>query len=101
VAHPTISSNAYVLAQDPFGNYVVQYSLDLGEPLFTEPLVAMFQGRVPQLSKHKFSSNVIEKCLRRAQKPAKDIVLIEEMLQPSELNRLLQDSFANYVIRQP
>jgi len=89
---------AYVLVQDPFGNYVVQYILDLNEPIFTEPLVAMFQGRVGQLSKQKFSSNVIEKCLRCAQEPSKDM-LIEEMLQPNELDRLLRDSFANYVIQ--
>jgi len=93
-----ISNNAYVLVQDPFGNYVVQYILDLNEPIFTEPLVAMFQGRVGQLSKQKFSSNVIEKCLRCAQEPSKDM-LIEEMLQPNELDRLLRDSFANYVIQ--
>ncbi|KAM3078180.1 hypothetical protein ACMFMG_002523 [Clarireedia jacksonii] len=93
-----ISNNAYVLVQDPFGNYVVQYILDLNEPIFTEPLVGMFQGRVAQLSKQKFSSNVIEKCLRCAQEPSKDM-LIEEMLQPTELDRLLRDSFANYVIQ--
>jgi hypothetical protein len=93
-----ISDNAYILVQDPFGNYVVQYILDLNEPVFTEPLVAMFAGRVGQLSKQKFSSNVIEKCLRCAQEPSKDM-LIEEMLQPSELDRLLRDSFANYVIQ--
>ncbi|TVY84508.1 Pumilio domain-containing protein [Lachnellula suecica] len=93
-----ISNTAIQLVQDPFGNYVVQYILDLNEPIFTEPLVAMFQGRVPQLSKQKFSSNVIEKCLRCAQEPSKDM-LIEEMLQPSELDRLLRDSFANYVIQ--
>jgi hypothetical protein len=93
-----ISDNAFTLVQDPFGNYVVQYILDLNEPVFTEPLVAMFQGRVGQLSRQKFSSNVIEKCLRCAQEPSKDM-LIEEMLQPSELDRLLRDSFANYVIQ--
>lgn len=93
-----ISNNAYILVQDPFGNYVVQYILDLNEPVFTEPLVQMFRGRVGQLSKQKFSSNVIEKCLRCAQEPSKDM-LIDEMLQPSELDRLLRDSFANYVIQ--
>lgn len=93
-----ISNNAYTLVQDPFGNYVVQYILDLNEAVFTEPLVAMFQGRVGQLSRQKFSSNVIEKCLRCAQEPSKDM-LIDEMLQPSELDRLLRDSFANYVIQ--
>lgn len=93
-----ISNNAYVLVQDPFGNYVVQYILDLNEPIFTEPLVTMFKGRVCQLSKQKFSSNVIEKCLRCAQESTKDI-LIEELLQPNELDRILRDSFANYVIQ--
>ena len=93
-----ISNNAYNLVQDPFGNYVIQYILDLNEPVFTEPLVGMFAGRVGQLSKQKFSSNVIEKCIRCAQDPTKDM-LIEEMLQPSELDRLLRDSFANYVIQ--
>lgn len=93
-----ISNNAFVLVQDPFGNYVVQYILDLNEPIFTEPLVGMFQGHAGQLSKQKFSSNVIEKCLRCAQEPSKDM-LIEEMLQPAELDRLLRDSFANYVIQ--
>lgn len=93
-----ISNNAYVLVQDPFGNYVVQYILDLNEPLFTEPLVRMFQGKVGQLSKQKFSSNVIEKCLRCSQEDSKDM-LINEMLQPAELDRLLRDSFANYVIQ--
>jgi hypothetical protein len=93
-----ISNNAFVLVQDPFGNYVVQYILDLNEPVFTEPLVAMFQGRVGQLSRQKFSSNVIEKCLRCAEEASKDM-LIEEMLAPSELDRCLRDSFANYVIQ--
>ncbi|KAH8820489.1 armadillo-type protein [Xylogone sp. PMI_703] len=93
-----ISNNAFTLVQDPFGNYVVQYILDLNEPVFTEPLVAMFQGRICQLSKQKFSSNVIEKCLRCAQDPSKDMI-VEEMLQPRELDSLLRDSFANYVIQ--
>ena len=93
-----ISNNAITLVQDPFGNYVVQYILDLNESMYTEPLVAMFQGRVGQLSRQKFSSNVIEKCLRCALEPSKDM-MIEEMLQPNELDRLLRDSFANYVIQ--
>jgi hypothetical protein len=30
------------LVQDPFGNYVVQYILDLAEPSFTNPLCSTF-----------------------------------------------------------
>lgn len=93
-----ITEHARILVQDPFGNYVVQYIIDLNEPTFTEPVVQMFQGCIGQLSRHKFSSNVIEKCLRCAQAPSKDLI-VEEMLAPVEIERLLRDSFANYVIQ--
>lgn len=93
-----ISRNAFPLVQDPFGNYVVQYILDLGEAAYTEPLIQSFLGHVPALSKQKFSSNVIEKCLRTADSPMKQL-LIEEMLQSNELERMLRDSYANYVIQ--
>lgn len=93
-----ISDHAITLVQDPFGNYVVQYILDLNEPIFTEPLVHMFQGRVGLLARQKFSSNVIEKCLRCASEQAKDM-LIEELLNPSEMLKILSDSFANYVVQ--
>ena len=93
-----ITEHARILVQDPFGNYVVQYIIDLNEPTFTEPIVAMFSGCVSQLSRHKFSSNVIEKCLRCAQGPSKDMI-VEEMLTAQEIERLLRDSFANYVVQ--
>jgi hypothetical protein len=93
-----ITSNAFSLVQDPFGNYVVQYILDLGEPHFTEPLCEAFRGNVPALSKQKFSSNVIEKCLRTADYQISR-VMIDEMLAGNELEKMLRDSFANYVIQ--
>lgn len=93
-----ITDHAPVLVQDPFGNYVVQYIIDLNEPSFTEPVVAMFRGRITQLSRHKFSSNVIEKCLRCAMDQSKDMI-VDELLAPGEMDRLLRDSFANYVIQ--
>ncbi|CAI6098499.1 unnamed protein product, partial [Clonostachys chloroleuca] len=93
-----ITEHSRILVQDPFGNYVVQYIIDLNEPTFTEPVVAMFQGCISALSRHKFSSNVIEKCLRCAQTPSKDMI-VEEMLSPQEMERLLRDSFANYVVQ--
>ncbi|KAF6841318.1 RNA-binding protein [Colletotrichum musicola] len=93
-----ITEHAPILVQDPFGNYVVQYIIDLNEPSFTEPIVRMFQTRIGQLSRHKFSSNVIEKCLRCSQEPSRDMI-VEELLTPGEIERLLRDSYANYVIQ--
>ena len=93
-----ITSNAFSLVQDPFGNYVVQYILDLDEPMFTKPLCLSFAGNIPSLSKQKFSSNVIEKCLRTADIDSKRM-MIEEMLHANEIERMLRDSFANYVVQ--
>ena len=93
-----ITEHARTLIQDPFGNYVVQYIIDLNESTFTEPVVEMFRGCICQLSRHKFSSNVIEKCLRCALPPSKDMI-VEELLVPQEMERLLRDSYANYVIQ--
>ncbi|CAG7972485.1 unnamed protein product [Penicillium salamii] len=93
-----ITSHSFALVQDPFGNYVVQYILDLNEPSFTNPLCATFGGNIPQLSKQKFSSNVIEKCLRTADNYMKR-ELIDEFLMGGELEKMLRDSFANYVVQ--
>lgn len=93
-----ITNNAFSLVQDPFGNYVVQYILDLGEPHFTEPLCKSFHGNIPALSKQKFSSNVIEKCLRTADHQISR-QMVDEMLSGNELEKMLRDSFANYVIQ--
>ena len=56
-----ITYHALPLVQDPFGNYVVQYVLDLGEVEYTDALVRRFLEHVSDLSVQKFSSNVIEK----------------------------------------
>ena len=93
-----ITKSAFELVQDPFGNYVVQYILDLNEPEFTRPLCESFCGRIPDLSKQKFSSNVIEKCLRTADDPTKAL-LIKEMLIGNETEKMLRDNFANYVVQ--
>ncbi|KAL8712831.1 MAG: hypothetical protein Q9220_003039 [cf. Caloplaca sp. 1 TL-2023] len=93
-----ITANAFSLVQDPFGNYVLQYIVDLQELAFTNPLCYSFQGHIPLLSKQKFSSNVIEKCLRGAESSVTRM-MIEEMLNSNELEKMLRDSFANYVVQ--
>lgn len=90
--------NAYALVQDPFGNYVVQYILDLSEPCFTEPLCQAFFGEIPALSRQKFSSNVIEKCIRCSSEATKR-GLITEIMPTRVLDKLLRDGFANYVVQ--
>jgi hypothetical protein len=53
------------LVQDPFGNYVVQYVLDLSDAKYSDSLVRRFIEPVRELSVQKFSSNVIEKVMKK------------------------------------
>lgn len=94
-----ITAHSFHLVQDPFGNYVVQYILDLNEPTFTTPMCEGFSGKIVELSKQKFSSNVIEKCIRCAEMSAK-AMMIEELLDNVEdLEQLMRDSYGNYVVQ--
>ncbi|KAL7624337.1 hypothetical protein AAE478_005899 [Parahypoxylon ruwenzoriense] len=93
-----ITENAARLVQDPFGNYVVQYIIDLNESIFTEPLVKQFRGQITKLSRHKFSSNVMEKCLRCGTDESKDM-MASELIAPGEMESLLGDPFGNYVVQ--
>ncbi|KAL4250611.1 hypothetical protein AB1N83_014074 [Pleurotus pulmonarius] len=87
-----------ILAQDPYGNYVVQYILDLNDSRFSDAVIRQFQGNVCALSVQKFSSNVIEKCVRLAEHSTRKM-LIEEFLKRSRLEKLLRDSYGNYCVQ--
>ncbi|KAG1749610.1 ARM repeat-containing protein [Suillus paluster] len=93
-----ITYNALTLVQDPYGNYVVQYILDLNDNRFSDAVIRQFTGNVCALSVQKFSSNVIEKCIRVAEHSTRKI-LIEELLNRTRLEKLLRDSYGNYCVQ--
>ncbi|KAI0218586.1 hypothetical protein L0F63_004795 [Massospora cicadina] len=93
-----ITEAAPRLVQDPFGNYVIQYVLDLAVPEYTALVIAQFVDRVGALSVQKFSSNVIEKCIRKAERATRR-QLIEELLNRERFDLLIRDSYANYVVQ--
>ena len=80
--------------QDPFGNYVVQYVLDLGQGDATGRIMKQLEGHYPELSQQKFSSNVVEKCLKLSGIELADARerVIREILTSNMLPRLLQVS---------
>ncbi|KYR00682.1 hypothetical protein DLAC_02721 [Tieghemostelium lacteum] len=93
-----VIKNALVLVQDPYGNYVVQYVLDLPFNGLASEMAKRFFGNVPILATQKFSSNVVEKCLSVTD-PTTRGVLIQEVIDYNNLLHLLQDPYANYVIQ--
>ncbi|KAI0757429.1 ARM repeat-containing protein [Daedaleopsis nitida] len=93
-----ITYNALTLVQDPYGNYVVQYILDLNDNRFSDAVIRQFTGNVCALSVQKFSSNVIEKCVRVAEHTTRKM-LIGELLNRTRLEKLLRDSYGNYCVQ--
>jgi len=87
------------LAQCPYGNYVVQLLVGLKNPQCTHKIVSAMKGHIGVLSSHKFSSNVIEKCLQTGDGEIK-AAMIDELLEYSGFERLLQDPFGNYVVQK-
>ena len=96
-----IAANALSLSQDPFGNYVVQYVLELNLTAPSAKVMHRLRGECAHLSLQKFSSNVIEKCLKLGG-PALDgerEMIVREVMESPLLPRLLQDAFGNYVVQ--
>ena len=86
------------LLQDPFGNYVVQYILDMDNEYIIASVTRSFCGNLLELAMNKFSSNVLEKCLKKGQ-PESRLPVLRELCDPRIMPQLLQDQFANYVVQ--
>ena len=59
----TIAKHTRIFVKDPFANYVIQYVLDLKMIDVNREVGVQLLGSLLALSREKFSSNVIEKCL--------------------------------------
>ncbi|KAG0200727.1 mRNA binding protein puf3 [Mortierella sp. GBA30] len=92
------------LVQDQYGNYVIQHILERGKPSEKSLVVSKVMGQVLQLSKHKFASNVVEKCVAYGSNSDRQ-KLIEEVITTkadgtSPLALMMKDQFANYVVQK-
>ncbi|KAG2300253.1 hypothetical protein Bca52824_036725 [Brassica carinata] len=90
-----ISRNALQLSQDSFGNYVVQYIIEQNVP--AGKLLTQFRMHYAKLATQKFSSHVVEKCLKHY--PESRAEIVRELTSVPNFEYLLQDPFGNYVIQ--
>ncbi|KAK6234890.1 hypothetical protein SCA6_010227 [Theobroma cacao] len=98
-----ILGSVSMLAQDQYGNYVVQHVLEHGKPHERSIIIKELAGKIVQMSQQKFASNVVEKCLTFGG-PSERQLLVNEMLGSTDENEPLQammkDQFANYVVQK-
>ncbi|KAI0703607.1 armadillo-type protein [Cytidiella melzeri] len=99
-----LQRHAIRLMQDQFGNYVVQFVLENSQDQDRLGIIAQLRGRVLQMSRHKFASNVCEKALVTADGDTRH-QLIDEMMKPrqdgsSPIVSMMKDQYANYVLQR-
>jgi hypothetical protein len=93
------------LAMNQYGNYVVQNILEAGPDDDVTRLIRAFAGRFYQFSMHKFASNVIEKCIRRASTAQRqaifgEIIGAQGRWETQRIMRMASDQFGNYVVQR-
>ncbi|GFZ18147.1 pumilio 12 [Actinidia rufa] len=93
-----ITSNALILSQDQFGNYVVQFIFEIHVPWATVDILDQLEGNYGDLSMQKYSSNVVEKCLKYAGEERRSCI-IQELINNPRLDQIMQDPYGNYVIQ--
>ncbi|KAA1471147.1 ARM repeat-containing protein [Dentipellis sp. KUC8613] len=92
------------LMQDQFGNYVIQFVLEHGQPHDRALIISKLRGQMLHMSRHKFASNVCEKALVTADSESRR-QLIDEIMTPkgdgvSPIVTMMKDQFANYVLQR-
>ncbi|GMH63149.1 hypothetical protein TL16_g03639, partial [Triparma laevis f. inornata] len=94
-----IVEKALELMQDAYGNYVVQYVLDVCSEDEASAVCESVTGRVSVLAIQKFSSNVMEKCLEKANDKTQEAYL-RELSHEDKIKDLMSDPFGNYVVQR-
>jgi hypothetical protein len=92
------------LIQDQYGNYVIQHIVEKGRPADKEFIIGKIKGNVMIMSKHKFASNVVEKCVTFGSPKDRQEILDEVLSTKADgtiaLYTMMKDQFANYVVQK-
>lgn len=96
-------ANTLTFVRNPYGNYVIQYILELNDFSVNAEIAKQLAGSLIELityeKSRKFSSNVIEKCLQLNLEDTRN-AMVKEMLTAESYLPFLRDQYGNYVIQK-
>ncbi|KAK2445672.1 pumilio [Trifolium repens] len=92
-----IVRNAPLLAEDCYGNYVIQHLLSLKIARVSTNLFRQLEGQFIYLACNKYGSNVVEKFFQDSGASLSALIILELLRDPN-VSRLLVDPYGNYVI---
>eukprot|EP00494_Astrolonche_serrata_P025491 UN25752 len=90
------------LAENQYGNYIIQHLIDIGPKDVTDSVKSKMQGRYVRYAKQKFSSNVVEKVIKHSamegnSSPNWTKQVVQELLGSSK--ELISDKYGNYCLQ--
>jgi mRNA-binding protein PUF3 len=92
------------LITDSYGNYVTQHVIEHGLPEDRSKVVDLIKAKYLLFSKHKFASNVVERCLvcgsDDQRRELVEAFIAKNDRGENELLNLLRDGYGNYVIQK-
>jgi hypothetical protein len=94
-----IGQNCVQLVQSPYGNYAVQQAIDTWEDNELQNIFMNLHANVLQLSMQKFSSNVIEKCLDKADDDTL-LMYAKSLSEPEIIKSLAKSNYGFYVVQK-
>ncbi|KAF9701325.1 hypothetical protein EKO04_000304 [Ascochyta lentis] len=92
------------LITDSYGNYVVQHVIEHGLDEDRGKMITLIKNQFLMFSKHKFASNVVERCLvcgtDAERRELVSTVITKNERGENSLLSLLKDGYGNYVIQK-
>lgn len=76
----------------------MQFIFEIHAPWATVDILDQLEGSYGDLSMQKYSSNVVEKCLKYAGEERRSCI-IKELVNTPRLDQIMQDPYGNYVIQ--
>ena len=102
------SSMQQGMIADQYGNYVVQHVVQKGDPQDKAQVFRLVIAGLEGYSKHKFASNVVEKCIEFSddlwRREVVNVLTAADQRRSegdTTLVSMIKDNFGNYVIRGP
>ena len=92
-------NNTLMLITDQFGNYVIQSILLLKNDEINSQIAKKINDNIPYYSKHRYSSNVVEKCFDLCNENDKNN-FVEKLCSNEIVTELILDDHGNYVIQK-
>ena len=93
-----ILSDMGSLVNDEYGNYTIQLIIELKEKEYNDIIYDYLIKNCLSLSKKKFSSNVIDKCIIGEDENSKK--LVNYIIKNKYVKEMINDQFGNYVIQK-